>query len=155
MNDIPIKCKGIVCVDHMLCMGGMISVWLTCKEKGCYLYSLKLITKLGLHVRLNLFIIEYGKGVWTQSQLFACPTQPLPNWSSTGTTTFPNNSNNKNNNNNNNINNNNNNNNNNCSTWSQLPLHSIGFVSLFKPTMHSRADPPKINSSCERRFFGT
>ena len=117
------------------------SVWPTCKEKGCYLYSLKLITKLGLHVRLNLFIIEYGKGVWIRLQLFACPTQPLPNWSTAGTTTYPNNS------------NSNNNNNNNCNTWSQLPLHSIGFVSLFKPTMHSRADPPKINSSCERKFL--
>ena len=117
------------------------SVWPTCKEKGCYLYSLKLITKPGLHVRLNLFIIEYGKGVWIRLQLFACPTQPLPNWSTAGTTTFPKNS-----------NNNNNNNNNNCITWSQLPLHSIGFVSLFKPTMHSRADPPEIKSSCERKF---
>ena len=67
------------------------SVWPTCKEKGCYLYSLKLITKLGLHVRLNLFIIEYGKGVWIRLQLFACPTQPLPIWPTAWTTTFPNN----------------------------------------------------------------
>ena len=30
-----------------------------------------------------------------------------------------------------------------CSTFSQLPLPSIGLVSLFSPTIHSRANPPE------------
>ena len=79
--------------------------------------------------------------IWKRCLNSVAIAQPLLIWPTARTTTFPQNS------------NSNSNNNNNCNTWSQLPLHSIGFVSLFKPTMHSRADPPKINTPVKGSFL--